>query len=86
MASAETGPFAPLIGYAASSLVTEFTHSTHWTKNIDAHGVVAGVGYSLAQGAWHTAKNDFVDESAKVIDSIEDPVGTAKGMWHGVFG
>ncbi|MDF3292044.1 WXG100 family type VII secretion target [Streptomyces silvisoli] len=86
VASAETGPFAPLIGYAASSLATEFTHSTHWSKNIHDDGVVLGVGYSLAQGTWHTIKSDFADEGAKVISSIADPVGTAKGMWQGIFG
>jgi hypothetical protein len=86
VAAAETGPFAPLIGYAASSLVTEFTHSTHWSKNIHDEGVVVGVGHSLLQGTWHTVKSDFVDEGAKVISSIADPVGTAKGMWHGIFG
>ncbi|MGW7002606.1 hypothetical protein ACWGCW_07210 [Streptomyces sp. NPDC054933] len=86
VAIAETGPFAPLIGYAASSLVAEFTHSTHWSKNIHDHGVVVGVGYSLAQGTSHTIKSDFADEGAKVIGSFADPVGTAKGMWQGIFG
>ncbi|WP_269853460.1 hypothetical protein [Streptomyces sp. RPT161] len=48
--------------------------------------VVGGVEYSLAQGPWHTIKGDFADEGAKVISSIADPVGTAKGMWQGIFG
>lgn len=84
--SVETGPAAPVIGYGVTSLINEYTHSTHWTQNIHHDGVVVGVGHSIVEGGWNTAKTDFVDMGGKVMDSASDPVGTAKKMWHGVFG
>ncbi|MGW7005461.1 hypothetical protein ACWGCW_22320 [Streptomyces sp. NPDC054933] len=84
--TAETGPFAPVIGYGVTSLINEYTHNTHWARNIHDHGVVAGVGRSLVEGVVVTAKSDFADMSGKVVDSAEHPIDTAKNIWHGVFG
>jgi uncharacterized protein YukE len=82
----ETGPFAPVIGYGVTSLINEYTHSTHWAKNIHDDGVVLGVGHSIVEGGWNTVKTDFVGMGGKIVKSAADPVGTAKSLWHGVFG
>lgn len=86
IAAVETGPAAPAIGYVAGSAVNEFTHNTHWAKNIHNDGVVLGVGHSVAEGTWNTAKNDVWGMAKTAAKSATDPVGTAQNAWHGLFG
>jgi uncharacterized protein YukE len=86
VATAETGPIAPIIGYGATSLINEYTHSTHWSQNIHNDGVVLGVGRSIGEGGYETLKTDFIGMGGKIMDSASDPVGSAKKLWHGVFG
>jgi uncharacterized protein YukE len=63
------GPIAgPVLGYASSAAVTEWTHNVEWDQNIHDHGVVAGTLYSIGEGEAKTWDNDFV--------------GVASKLWH----
>ncbi|TQF05440.1 hypothetical protein E6W39_28405 [Kitasatospora acidiphila] len=85
--TAETGPFAPVLGYAASSLVNEYTHNVHWSQNIHNDGVILGVGKSIfVDGPKDLWKNDIKGMADKGVQAAEHPVATAKKLWHGIFG
>lgn len=85
--TAETGPFAPALGYAASSLVNEYTHNVHWSQNIHNDGVILGVGKSVfVDGPEDRWKNDIKGMADKGVQAAEHPVATAKKLWRGIFG
>jgi uncharacterized protein YukE len=81
----ETGPFAPIIGYAASSLVNEWTHSVPWTEDIHNDGFALGAGVGLVQGVKNAWSNDVVGMGSQIVNSAEHPLSAAKSLWSSVF-
>ena len=83
--SAETGPFAPVIGYATTSLFSEYTHNVPWDLDVHNHGVVAGVGLGVGQGFKDLWNNDVVGAGKQIGESAEHPVAAVKSLWHSLF-
>jgi len=83
--TAETGPFAPVLGYLSSSFVNEWTHNVPWTQDIHDNGVVLGVGLASMQGTADVWNNDVVGMGKQVVNSVEHPLSTVKSLWNSVF-
>ena len=83
--TAETGPLAPVFGYLATSALSEYTHNVTWDLNVHNHGVVAGVGLSVWQGADDTWNNDVVGGVEQAGNAVVHPIATVKKIWHGLF-
>ncbi|MBC3840237.1 hypothetical protein GXW82_08650 [Streptacidiphilus sp. 4-A2] len=69
--SAETGPFAPVIGYSVTSLFSEYTHNVPWDLDVHNHGVVAGVGLGVGQGFKDFWQNDVKGAGEQIGQSVE---------------
>lgn len=85
LVTAETGPFAPLLGYLSSSFVNEWTHNIPWTEDIHDNGVVVGLGLGFIQGTADVWNNDVVGMGKQIVDSVEHPLSTVKSVWDSVF-
>lgn len=83
--TAETGPFAPVLGYLSSSFVNEWTHNVPWTEDIHDSGVVVGLGLGFLQGTSDVWNNDVVGMGKQIGDSVEHPLSTVKSLWDSVF-
>ncbi|QMU75735.1 hypothetical protein GXW83_08270 [Streptacidiphilus sp. PB12-B1b] len=83
--SAETGPFAPVIGYSVTSLFSEYTHNVPWDLDVHNHGVVAGVGLGVGQGVKDLWENDVKGAGEQIGASVEHPVAAVKSLWHSLF-